>query len=152
MAQRSLHVVAKVYYGSYAKLCQGSMQYHSITKVSQGSRSTMAPLAPCEPRWVITLNSHTSEQGTLPTSSLISEQVVPYRTCGDTCYPGVSTPMTRSLAYSSMRNNITWWIPTISTISNLPQTTASNLTTVTSHHDGWRTNTLNTQHMSNSTS
>jgi hypothetical protein len=42
-----------------------------------------------------------------------------------------------------MANCITSWIPTISAIPNLAQTTASNLTTVTSHHDGWKTNTLN---------
>jgi hypothetical protein len=35
-------------------------------------------------------------------------------------------------------------IPTVSTISNLAKTTISNLTTVTSHHDEWKTNTLNT--------
>jgi hypothetical protein len=34
-------------------------------------------------------------------------------------------------------------IPTISIIPNLAQTTASNLTTVTSHHDEWKTNALN---------
>jgi hypothetical protein len=34
--------------------------------------------------------------GTLPTTSLIIKQVVPYRIRGDTCYPGVSTPKTRS--------------------------------------------------------
>jgi hypothetical protein len=60
-----------------------------------------------------------------------------------TCCPVVSTPVTRSLADSSMTNHITSRIPTISTILNLAQTTASNLTTVTSHHDGWKTNALN---------
>jgi hypothetical protein len=43
-------------------------------------------------------------------------------------------------------NHNTWRIPTISTILTHAQTTASNLTTVTSHHDRWKTNTLNTQH------
>jgi hypothetical protein len=106
--------------------------------------STMTPLAPYESRWVITPICHSSEQGTLPTASLISKQVVPYQTCGDTSCPVVSTPMTRSLADSSMINHITWRIPTVSTIPNLAQTTASNLTTVTSHHDRWKTSTLNT--------
>jgi hypothetical protein len=103
----------------------------------------MTPLAPCEPGRVTTPNSHSSEQDTLPTTSLISKQVVPYRTRGGSCCPGVSTPMTQLLADSSMANCITSWIPTISAIPNLAQTTASNLTTVTSHHDGWKTNTLN---------
>jgi hypothetical protein len=141
MAQRSLHVVTKVYYGSYAKLCQGSTQYHSIAMVSRGSQGTTAPLAPCELGWVTTPNSHSSEQDTLPTTSLIIKQYVPYRTRSGTCYLGVSTPMTRSLADSSMSNHITWRFPTISTIPNLAQTTISNLSMVTSHHDRWKTNT-----------
>jgi hypothetical protein len=49
--------------------------------------------------------SHSSEQVTLPTTSLISKQVVPYRTRGNTCYPGVSTPKTWSLADLSMTNH-----------------------------------------------
>jgi hypothetical protein len=52
---------------------------------------TTTPLAPCEPRRVTTPISHSSEQGTLPTASLISKQVVPYRTRGGTCCPGAST-------------------------------------------------------------
>jgi hypothetical protein len=152
MAQRSQHAITKVNYGSYAKLCQASTQYHNIAKLFQGSHGTTAPLAPCEPRWVTTPTSHSSKQGTLLTTSLIIKQTIPYRTRGDTCCPGVSTPMTQSLADSSMTNHITWRIPTISTIPNLAQTTASNLNTITSHHDGWKTNTLNTQHKSNSIS
>jgi hypothetical protein len=35
-------------------------------------------------------------------------------------------------------------VATFPTIPNLAQTIASNLTTVTSHHDRWKTNTLNT--------
>jgi hypothetical protein len=151
MAQRSLHAVTKVYYETYAKLCQGSTQYHSIAKVSRGSRGTTSPVAPCEPGRVTTPKSHSSEQGTLPTTSLISKRAVLYWTHDGTCYPGVSTPMTRSLADSSMTNHITWQIPTISTIPNLAQTTASNLTTVKSHLDLWETkhshkDTSQTQH------
>jgi hypothetical protein len=120
------------------------MQYHSNAKVSWGSRGTTTPLAPCEPRRVTTPIFHSSEQDTLPTTSLISKQAISYQTCGGTYYLGVSTPMAQSLADSSRTNHITWRIPTNSTIPNLAQTTASNLTTVTSHHDGWKTNTLNT--------
>jgi hypothetical protein len=61
-----------------------------------------APLAPCEPRRVTTSISHSSEQDTLSTASLISKQAVPYRTRGGTCCPGVSTPKTQSLEDSSM--------------------------------------------------
>jgi hypothetical protein len=66
------------------------------------------PLLHHEPRRVTTSNSHSSEQGTHPIASLIIKQVVPYRTCGDTCCPGVSTPMTRSLADLSMTNHKPW--------------------------------------------
>jgi hypothetical protein len=74
MAHRSPHAITKVYYELYAKLCQGSAQYYSIAKVSWGSHGITAPLASCEPGRVTTPNSHSSEQGTLPTSSLISKQ------------------------------------------------------------------------------
>jgi hypothetical protein len=87
---------------------------------------------------------HTAEQDSQPTAALISKQDVPYRSCSGTCCPGVSTPKTRSLADSSMTIHITWQNLTVSTIPTHAQTTASILTTVNSHHDGWKTNTLNT--------
>jgi hypothetical protein len=89
---------------------------------------------------------HTTEQDSQPIASLISKQAVSYRTPGSTCCSGVSSPKTRSLADLSITNHNTWWNPTVSTIATHAQTTASNLTTVTSHHNGWNTNTLNTQH------
>jgi hypothetical protein len=64
-------------------------------------RRTTAPLAPCEPRRVTTPISHSSNQGTLPTTS----QVVTYRTHGGTCCPGVSILKIWSLADSSMPNH-----------------------------------------------
>jgi hypothetical protein len=70
--------------------------------------NTTAPIAPCEPWWVTTPISHSSEQGTLHTSSLISKRAVPYRTHGDTCCLGESTPKTQSLADSSMTNHKPW--------------------------------------------
>jgi hypothetical protein len=42
-----------------------------------------------------------------------------------------------------MTNHITSQIPTVSTIPILAQTTTSNLTTAISHHDEWKTSTLN---------
>jgi hypothetical protein len=143
MAQRSLHVITKVYYRSYARLCYGSTQYHSIANVFRGSHGTMASLAPREPRRVITSISYSSERFTLPTVPLISRQAVPYWTHGVTYCPGVSTPQTRSLVDLSLTIHIMWWIPIISTISTHAQTTTSILTTVTSHHDEWKTKTLN---------
>jgi hypothetical protein len=84
------------------------MQYHSIGKVSWGSHDTTTPLAPCEPRQVNTIISHSSEQDTLSTTSWIIKQSIPYWTCGSTYCPGVSTPKTRSLADSSMTNHEPW--------------------------------------------
>jgi hypothetical protein len=91
---------------------------------------------------------HTTKQDSLPTASLISRQAVPYRTRGGTCCPGVFTPKTRS---SVGLSHITWQNPAVSTITTHVQTTASILTTVTSHFDGWKTesqnnNTSQTQH------
>jgi hypothetical protein len=87
---------------------------------------------------------HTAKQDSQPTTSLISKKVVPYRTCGGTCYLGVYTTKTRSSADSSMTIDITWHISTVSTMPTHTQTTTSILTTVTSHHDRWKINTLNT--------
>jgi hypothetical protein len=86
---------------------------------------------------------HTAEQESQPTTSLISKQAIPYRTNGGTCCPGVSTPKTQTLADSSMTNHITWRNPTVSIIPSHAQTMASFLTTVNSHLDIWKTNTLN---------
>jgi hypothetical protein len=44
---------------------------------------------------------HSTEHDTQPIAYLISKQVVPYRTHGGTCCPGVSTPQIWSLADSS---------------------------------------------------
>jgi hypothetical protein len=59
---------------------------------------------------------HSTEHDTQSIAHIISKQVVPYRTRGGTCYPGVSTHKIRSLADSSITNHITWWNPTVSTI------------------------------------
>jgi hypothetical protein len=107
---------------------------------------TTTPLASCEPRQVTTPISHSSEQDTLSTTSLISGQAVPYWTRGGTCCPGVSTPMTRFLADMSMTNHITWRIPAVSTIPNLTQTTASE-----SHHGHLTSRQLEDQHSQHST-
>jgi hypothetical protein len=62
---------------------------------------------------------HSTEHDTQHTTYLISKQVIPYRTCGGTCRPMVSTPKIRSLADSSMTNHITWRNSTVSTIPTL---------------------------------
>jgi hypothetical protein len=85
-----------------AKVVRGTIEMLRLPRVVRG---TTTPLALCEPRQVTTPISHSFEQGTLPTTSLISEQVVPFRTRADICCPRVSTPKTRSLANSSMTNH-----------------------------------------------
>jgi hypothetical protein len=62
---------------------------------------------------------HSTEHDTQHIAYPISKQVVPYRTCGGTYCPMVSTPNIRSLADSSMTSHITWWNPTVSTIRSL---------------------------------
>jgi hypothetical protein len=69
-------------------------------------RGTVAPLAPCR-LGQITVPIPTHPSKTLPTTPLISKQVVPYWTCGGTGCSGVSTTKIRSLADSSMANHIT---------------------------------------------
>jgi hypothetical protein len=62
---------------------------------------------------------HSTEHDTQHIAYLISKQVIPYRTRGDTCCPGVSTPKTQSLADLSLTSHITWRHPTVSTILTL---------------------------------
>jgi hypothetical protein len=52
-----------------AKVVRGTIAMLRILGVVRG---TTVPLAPCEPRRVTTPISHSSEQGILPTASLIS--------------------------------------------------------------------------------
>jgi hypothetical protein len=93
---------------------------------------------------------HSTEHDTQTIAYLISKQVVPYRTRGGTCCPGGSAPEIRFLADSSMTSHVTWWNPNRLHHSNLAQTTASILTMVNSHLDGWETishkDTSQTQH------
>jgi hypothetical protein len=65
-----------------------------------------APLAPCD-LVGIEISVPLIQQDKLTRAFLISQQVVPYRTCGGTCCPGVSTPTIQSLVDSSMTIHIT---------------------------------------------
>jgi hypothetical protein len=93
---------------------------------------------------------HSTEHDTQPIAYLISKQAVPYQTRGGTCCPRGSTPKIRSLADSSMTSYITLRNPNCLHHSILAQTTASILTRVNSHLDGWETisqkDTRQTQH------
>jgi hypothetical protein len=88
-----------------AKVVHGTITMLRVSGVVCG---TMTPLSPCEHRRVTKAIFHSSEQDTLPTTSLISKQAVSYQTCGSTCCPGVATPKTWSLADSSMTNHKPW--------------------------------------------
>jgi hypothetical protein len=107
----------------------------SIAKVS----SWLEPLLHLVDQNMSCVFSYTPEQDSQPTTSLISKQAISYRTHGDTCCPGVSTPKTWPLADSSVTIHSTWRNPSISTIPTHAQITTSILTMVTSHHDGWKT-------------
>jgi hypothetical protein len=127
MAQRSLHVVTKIYYRSMSSLLQFST--HSGPACGAEVSRTQWPLLhhvvqavhiEChtdgshrqEP-------SHSTEHDTQHIAYLISKQVVPYRTRSDSCCPVVSTPKIRSLVDLSIISHITWWNPTVFTISTL---------------------------------
>jgi hypothetical protein len=114
-----------------------------VPNCSAKASSWLEPLLHLVDQITFCVLPHTSEKDSQHTISLISKQVISYQTRGGTCCPRVSTPKTWSLAYSSMTSHITWRIPTVSTIPTNAQTTASILATVTSHHDGWKTKTLN---------
>jgi hypothetical protein len=93
--------------------------------------------------------AHPTKQDTLPIVFLISRQVIPYRTCGDTCCPGVSTPKIWSLADSS-----TTCHEDINHLHNSNHCSNHSIDphTVNSHLNGWETTTLSQRHKSNSTS
>jgi hypothetical protein len=65
-----------------------------------------APLAPCG-LVGIAIPVPLFQQDKVTRVFLISQQAVPYRTCGGTCCPAVSTPKIRSLVDSSMTIHIT---------------------------------------------
>jgi hypothetical protein len=80
----------------------------AIAKVSPSwvqQNTLMAPLVPYG-LIAIAIPVPRFRQDKLTRAFLISQQVVPYQTCGGTCCPGVSTPKIRSLADSSMTSHI----------------------------------------------
>jgi hypothetical protein len=151
--RRSLHAFTKVNTRLDVLLSHGfplvgydripSDPYHSCWgfPIFDTTKYLQAPLAPCG-LIGIAIPAPLIQQDKLTRAFLISQQDVPYQTHGGTCCPGVSTPMIRSLADSSMTIHITWQNPTISTIPTHAQTTASILTMATSHHERWKTNII----------
>jgi hypothetical protein len=121
--------------------------------------SANAPLAPCGSgiftKYVTKYdtesdaNPHSTKQDTQPITFLLSRKVIPYRICGGTCYPWVSTPKIRSLAdlsttYHDGTNHLHH--------SNRCSNRSIDPHTVTSHLDGWKTTILSQRHKPNSTS
>jgi hypothetical protein len=124
MAQRSLHVVTKVYYRSIS--CFATVSWHTVPLAVLRFPAQSGPFCTMWFRQFtqnITktfhkdrIHPHSTEHDTQPIAYLISKQVILYRTRGGTCCPVVSTPKIQSLADSSMTNHITWQNPTVSTI------------------------------------
>jgi hypothetical protein len=79
---------------------------------------------------------HSTKQDTLPIVFIISRQAIPYRTCGGTCCPGVSTPKIWSLADSS-----TTCHDSINHLHHSNRCSNHNIDphTVNSHLDRWKT-------------
>jgi hypothetical protein len=127
MTQRSLHFVIKVYYKS--------MSWFAMVSWHTAPLALLRFLIHSGPFWTtwfrqftqnVTKTSHTDrrhphsiEHNPHPIAYLISKQVVPYRTSGDTCHTRESTPKIQSLADSSMTNHITKRNPTVSTVPTL---------------------------------
>jgi hypothetical protein len=124
MAQRSLYVITKVYYRSMSCFATVSWQTALLAVLRFATHS-----GPICTMWFrqFTKNvtktdhrdrchPHSTDHDTQSIAYLISKQVIPYQTRGDTCCPGVSTPKIWFFAYSSMTNDITWRNPTVSTI------------------------------------
>jgi hypothetical protein len=73
MAQRSLHVITKVYYRSYDRLSLGSHGTLTMLRFPRVVRGTTAPLAPYGPGRIYHANPQTSEQDTQHITFLISK-------------------------------------------------------------------------------
>jgi hypothetical protein len=116
MTQRSLPAVIKVYYKSMSCFAMVSRQTAPLAVMMFPTNSY-----PFCTMWFRQLTQnvtktdhkdkshpHSTEHDTHPIAYLISKQVIPYWTRGDTYCPGVPTPMTWSLADSSMTNHKPW--------------------------------------------
>jgi hypothetical protein len=115
MAQRSLHVVTKVYYRSMS--CFTTVSRTNVPSCTMWFRQFTKYVTKYDHK--VWCHSHSTEHDTQPIAFLISKQDVLHRTCGGTCCPRVSTPKIRSLADSSMTNHTTWRNPIVSTIPTL---------------------------------
>jgi hypothetical protein len=127
IAQRSLHAVTKVYYQSMS--CFATVSRQTVPACSAKVSCTNIPSSTMLLRQFtkyvpktdhnVWCHPHSTGHNTQPIVFLISKQAIPYRTCGGTCCPGVSTPKIQSLADSSMTNHSTRRNPNVSTIPSL---------------------------------
>jgi hypothetical protein len=156
MAQRSLHVITKVYYRSMSCFATDSPSKAPLAVLKIPHQSPSCTVWFRQITKYVTkfdtkydANPHSTEKDTLPIAFLISWQVVPYRARGGICYPRVSTPKIWSLADSSTTchdhiNHLHH--------SNHCWNHIIDLHTVTSHLDRWKITTLSQRHKPNSRS
>jgi hypothetical protein len=110
MAQRSVHIVTNVYYrntscfatvfGQTVLACSAKVSRTNVPSCTMWFRQFTKNITKTDHK--DRSHPHSIEHDTQPIAYLISKQVIPYRTRGDTCCPGVSTPKIQSLADSSM--------------------------------------------------
>jgi hypothetical protein len=127
MAQRSLHAVTKVYYRSMSYFatvprqtvpaCSAKFPEQSSPSCTMRFRQFTKNVSKTDHK--DRSHPHSTEHDTQPIAYLISNQVVPYQTRGDTCCPRVSTAKIQSSVDLSMTIHITWWNATVSTIPTL---------------------------------
>jgi hypothetical protein len=94
MAQRSLHVVTKVYYRSMS--CFPMVSHTNIPSCTMWFRQFTKYVTKTDHK--VCWHPHWTEHDTQSIAYLISKQVVSYRTRGGTCCLRVSTPKIWSLA------------------------------------------------------
>jgi hypothetical protein len=96
MAQRSLHIITKVYYKSMS--C-----FAMVSPIGPACSAKVSPIGPSLQHvgWAYTIPTLTPPSNTQCIVFLISRKVIPYWTRGGTCCPKLSTPKIQSLADSS---------------------------------------------------
>jgi hypothetical protein len=139
MAQKSLHAVTKVYYRSMScfasvswtngPACSANVSHTTVPSCSMWFRQFTKYVTKTDHK--VWCHPHSIEHDTPCIAYLISKQVVPYQTRGDTCCPFLSR-FEHDQPHHLMESNRLYH-------SNLAQTTSSILTTVKSHLDGWET-------------
>jgi hypothetical protein len=125
MAQRSLHVITKVYYMSMSRF--------AIVSPLNATLAVLRFPHQMSPSKYVTkydIDPHSTEQDTLPIVFLISKQVTPYQTRGGTCYRKVSAPKIQSLVDSSTtrHDNINHLHHSIILLKPHPQSSHGHLT------------------------